>query len=173
MKIIALIALVALVGCGGNSSAPQSQASLLSDFILTETDYSNATRAYLQNGGGPVVSTYDIVLADLNGDHIPEGLVMMNTPFKTWCNIAGCTLLIFEAKGQDIALNSRIHAIRGPLFIHDTGHPWHSIVTRLDGIGQTARYIELQNNGQGYPKAPFTAANFYGHSPQSGKGYFY
>ncbi|MGB1076925.1 MAG: hypothetical protein ACPG05_01350, partial [Bdellovibrionales bacterium] len=88
---LSISALLVLVACGSTSHAPHSQMEALEDKLLTENDFRLAVRHYLENGGGPNVSTYNIVLSDLNGDNVPEGLVMMNTPFNTWCHLAGCT----------------------------------------------------------------------------------
>ena len=167
-----IIMLFLLVACSA-TVAPKHQVSTPEKKLLTEADFKQAVRRYLENGGGPVVSTYEVVLADLNGDNKQEGLVMMNTPFNTWCHLAGCTLLIFEEQGNNISLNSRVEPIRGPLFIHDTGDKWKSIVSRQYGINRDARYIQLENTGYGYPAFTLNAPNYNGASPQSGFSYFY
>ncbi len=157
-------------------SSPQSIENTISipiNNMLTEQDFREAVTDYLYKGGGPAVSTYDIVMTDLNGDHSPEGLVMMNTPFKTWCKATGCTLLIFEEKQRKISLHSRIEPIRGPLFLHDTEGTWKSIVTRQYGLNRDPRYIELQNEGTGYPAFTLNALDYQGHDPHAGASYFY
>lgn len=170
---IALLLLLLLTACG---TPPVEKA--ISPYIeprtITENDVRQATRTYLQNGGGPVASTYHVALADLNGDHIPEGLVMLNTPFNTWCGQSGCSLLIFEQKNDGtIRLNNRIEQVREPIYIHETSQKWHSIVFRHDGVNRDAIYIELQNNGTGYPSTSVRAPPYRGSSPRSGLGLFY
>ncbi len=185
MPRIFLILLCLICSACGSShkTVPQNMASL-NETMLTEEDFKHAVTHYLQSGGGPAVSTYDIVMTDLNGDYIPEGLVIMNTPFGTWCHNAGCTLLIFEAKkyrieGQEedyrkITLNSRIEPIRTPLFIHNAeGQKWKTILVQQDGLNRDARYIELKNEGRGYPAFTLNAPSYHGNNPHSGQSYFY
>ena len=163
-----------LYGCGSNDVYEVTDAPLLEEFVLKKSDFKLATWTYLHNGGGPRASSYKIIMTDLNGDHVPEGLVMMNTPHSHWCSAAGCTLLIFEARGRDIVLNSRIEPIRGPLFLHDTGaSSWKTIVTRQDGLGQRAHYIQLENNGTGYLRNTLSAPHFEGYTPQTSNSLFY
>lgn len=173
MKYIAILSLLFLIGCGSGASYNPPAQPRIDDFILTEADFKQATQTYLRNGGGPMVSTYDIVMTDLNNDYLSEGLVMMNTPFNTWCNAAGCTLLIFEAKGQNIVLNSRIEPIRGPLFIEEAPYGWKSLIVRQDGMNRDARYIELKNTGNGYPAMTLNSLDYHGEILKSGRGIFY
>ena len=162
-----------VVGCASRPEPSVIISENPSDRMLTEENFKHAMSRYLRNGGGPIVSTYNIVLADLNGDHIPEGLLLMNTPFGTWCKAYGCTLFIFEQQNGVITLNSRIEQVRGPLFLHDTGNSWTSIITRQDGINREARYIALENKGIGYPAFTLNAPNYNGRSPHSGQSFFY
>jgi hypothetical protein len=172
-KIFILLISMFLFACG----SPKTHVPIIEDHqdpkMITEVEVRNAVKAYLQNGGGPIASTYNVVLADLNGDHAQEGIVMMNTPFNTWCASSGCTLLVFENSNGKITLNSRIEQIREPLYIHDTNDTWHSIVSRHDGGSNQAIYIELKNTGLGYPSSSFGATPYQGNNPRSGLGYFY
>ena len=174
IRSLVTFTLIFLTACGSSKEPATKSVALEKERLLTESDFKQAVSAYLRNGGGPMVSTYDIALVDLNGDYRPEGLVMMNTPFSTWCHLAGCTLLIFEAHSNNkITLNSRIQPIRGPLFFHGTEGKWKKIVARQDGINRDARYIELKNTGTGYPAFTLNAPDYYGSRPQSDESYFY
>ncbi|MGB1076926.1 MAG: hypothetical protein ACPG05_01355, partial [Bdellovibrionales bacterium] len=59
-------------------------------------------------------------------------------------------------------MNSRIEPVRGPLFIHNSGDQWKSIITRQYGINREARYIELKNMGNGYPAFALNAPDYRG-----------
>ncbi len=174
MRLILIFICLSIVGCSTRQDTITTPQGISTEVILTEADFRQAMTEYLYNGGGPAVSTYDVVLADLNGDNRPEGLIMMNTPFGTWCQLAGCSLFIFENHGNRISLNSRVEPVRGPLFLHKKPNSkWKTIVTRQDGINREARYIELTNTGNGYQAFTLNASDYYGSRPQSGESYFY
>jgi hypothetical protein len=150
------------------ANAPKRSNTPIADLekILTERDFRQAVIKYLEKTGQPVSSTYDVVLVDLNGDYREEALIMMNTPFSTWCNIAGCTLLIFEnTLPNDIKIHSRIEPVREPIFVKNANNKngWKTLITRQDGLNRKARYIKIENNGYGYDAMALNADTYHGN----------
>lgn len=154
----ALFVLALLPGCGafreGDSETGQA------DWLRTPVDPSDkqleeSVRKFLENTGAPAVSRYDFRRFDLNTDGRRDALILLKTPYGTWCDIHGCTMLIFKAFDDHFRLVNAVRPIREPVYISKKrSHGWSNLLVRVSGRREKAKYVVLRFDGRQYPKNP-------------------
>lgn len=120
------------------------------------TLFMDAIAAYVASQNGPTNTRYEFTRIDLNNDGRREGLVMMKTPHKFWCEDYGCRMAVFEAHNNGFRLTSEIQPVRGPLVVLDeTDRGWKRIMARVSGrSGWEAKDVVLKFDGLRYPPQP-------------------
>lgn len=151
---------VCLLFLGGCSQAPQKDYATMmlpvppvndpSDQILKQ-----AVTLALKKNRAPAFSKYDFKRYDLNGDGRRDGLVFLKNPYGYWCNIYGCTMLVFKAHDKKFTFMGHIQPVREPVYItQDRTNGWHNLVVRVSGRSSRAKNVILRHNGRGYPVDP-------------------
>jgi hypothetical protein len=90
----------------------------------------------------------------LNGESSHEALVYL--PGRDYCGTGGCTSLIFEFRGGEYRLVSRLTLTRPPVMVssHRT-NGWNDLVVFVSGGGvQQEYYAVLSYDGARYPENP-------------------
>ena len=114
-----------------------------------------AVKETLKKTGGPVSSSYDFKRHDLNGDGRRDALVFLKTPYGYWCNIYGCTMLVFEAHNDHFTFVNHVQPVREPIFIsQDKSNGWQDLILRVSGRWDEAKDVILSFNGHAYPQNP-------------------
>ena len=118
---------------------------------------------YLIDQSGPRNARYDYARIDLNGDNRRDALVLFKLPHRYWCGWGGCTMAIFEARGDGFILRSEMTDVRGPIMVsHHTTQNWRDIIFRLSGVNMPDRNVVMAFNNGAYPVNPEGAATFNG-----------
>ncbi len=123
---------------------------------LSDGVFQDAVKMYLDACKGPQSSQYEYSREDLDGDGRREGIILLESPFYSWCTVDGCRMVIFKAEEKQFSVLSEISPVRGPLLLSDTRtNGWRDIVMRVSGrTGWAAKDVALKFNGATYPKQP-------------------
>lgn len=162
---IALFSLILLAGCasGERESAYADGDGPLTplpeDYVPMEPEdhvLDQAIQDYLRYTKGPLFSRYDFTRVDLDGDRRRDALVMMKGPHSFWCDMNGCSLLIFKAHDDYFTVASTIFPVRGPMYVSDLTHQgWRNLIVRVSGLSYAdAKNVALQYDGTHYPINP-------------------
>ncbi len=120
-------------------------------------------QTYLADQNGPANAQYDFARIDLNGDGARDALVLFRLPYTYWCGAGGCTMAVFEARGDEFILRSEIQNVRGPVMVSPQKTAgWRDIVLRLSGVNMPDRNVVLQFSRGAYPVNPVTAPTYPG-----------
>ena len=112
-------------------------------------------QAFLEQTGAPTASSYDLARFDLNADGRREALVLFKTPYGYWCDMHGCTMLVFKAYDDHFTLVNAIQPLREPLYIDDLETKgWKNMAVRVSGRWDDAKDVVLQFDGRTYPSNP-------------------
>lgn len=112
---------------------------------------------YVNTRSGPANTQFQYARIDLNGDGRREGIVIMNSPHSYWCNLDGCTMLVFEAKDDSFIPRSQVAPVRGPLLVSRArSNGWNDIVMRVTDHTNwnNTRDVALRFDGRSYPPRP-------------------
>lgn len=116
----------------------------------TEPDRPNANRAITEflRDERAQPDLYRVALAwrDLDGD-ADDDLIAL---FRDWryCGSGGCTLLVFEARGDRLRLVSRTAVADTPIHVlNQRERGWHSLAVHAKSVGM----VRLRFDGRGYP----------------------
>lgn len=120
---------------------------------------SDSIEAWLKITKSPVSSLYEYVRVDLNDDKRRDALVMLKNPYGHWCDINGCTMLVFRANNDSFSLVSKIRPVRGPLYVSPVRtNGWNDIVMRVDGRWSQTKDVAIKYDGTRYPADPSALA---------------
>lgn len=116
-----------------------------------------AVAEYLKHAGGPASTRYDFTRIDLDGDTRRDALVMMKGPHHYWCDMNGCSMVVFKANNDSFTTVSEMFPIRGPLYVsNDTSQGWRDLIVRVSGQAYAkAKDVAVSFDGEGYPRNPF------------------
>lgn len=112
---------------------------------------------YVQQRSGPANTQFEYTRIDLNGDGRREGIVIMSSPHSYWCNLDGCTMLVFEAKNEGFVPRAQVAPVRGPLLVSRArSNGWNDIVLRVTDHKNwnNTRDVALRFDGRSYPPRP-------------------
>jgi hypothetical protein len=160
--IISVLALN-LLGCSssGREVSYDPLTPLPNEFLpqdLEDHVLDAAIQEYLKLANAPLCSSYDFTRVDLDGDNRRDALVMMKGPHNYWCNMGGCSLIVFKAANDHFEWSSNIFPVRGPLYVSDTtSEGWKNLIIRVTGQpDKKAKNVAMQFDGFHYPKNPLT-----------------
>jgi hypothetical protein len=102
---------------------------------------------------GAEAPSYQLAAPDLNGDSVPDALVLLGGP--TFCGSGGCTLLIFERAVSGYRLVSRSTVTREPIYLlPEATNGWRTLAVTIGGGGIATAKALLRFNGVVYPPNP-------------------
>ncbi len=104
----------------------------------------------------PASYEFDFALVDLNGDGIPDAIVLFTGPGN--CGSEGCTLEILRGTKRGFEFISRSTISREPIQILAEKHfGWHSFTVSVSGGGAKPCNALMRFNDRIYPPNPSTA----------------
>lgn len=176
LSIFMLFSCLLVAAC---SSPPKTTAAVTAPLIpmpkpapVIDPDDGKLIQAidgYIGDNGGPAFSRYEFTRIDLDNDGRREGLVMMNAPFRSWCNGDGCAMLVFKARNEGFSLQSEIAPVRGPLMVSNAAtNGWRDLVIKLTGREEAPRDVALRFNGATYPATPESQPSVYAQNAAAG-----
>lgn len=151
-------AVLSLAACGTTRQAKLSQTEPSQQAAVIDPDepvFRAAMKQYLAQQGAPASSQYEYVRQDLDGDGRREAIVMLQSPFYTWCSGDGCKMVILKAFNDHFSVASEIAPVRGPLLISDTRTKgWRDLVVRVSGRQMRPKDVAMKFDGRSYPEIP-------------------
>ncbi len=111
---------------------------------------------YIAAQNAPNNTRYEFTRVDLNGDGRREGIALMKTPHKFWCEEYGCRMVVFAANNDGFNVQSEIAPVRGPFIVmNEQTNGWKHIMARVSGrSGWEAKNVILRYDGKSYPPQP-------------------
>jgi hypothetical protein len=105
-----------------------------------------AVQAYAEKAGVRQTVSVRHALTDLDGDGIDDALVMLRDP--DWCQVGGCTLLVFRGDKSGYELVSNCRLVELPIRVSpDSVHGWKMLIVYAKGRGE----VLMRSNGKRYP----------------------
>lgn len=128
--------------------APQTRVlktQTLKSSAKRQSDVEQALRRYFQLHRTPVDDTrYRWLKFDLNRDGKEELLAL-----TSWCEEKGCTMLVFEQRGEQWRFNSRISGVQTPFYLGTQQRAgWQELILPQ---GRNTQPKALPYNGVSYP----------------------
>jgi hypothetical protein len=117
---------------------------------------------FLRHGGWGVPGSYTASLRDLNGDGVPEAVVLLAGP--DWCGSGGCTLLVARQGAATWQVVSKTTLVHPPVVALAREHSgWRSLGVTVGGGGVALHPVALDFQAGGYPsnatRAPASPAS--------------
>lgn len=172
--IMVAIGLCLLTSC---SSAPRQgdndQFVMLTPMLPpvkdpTTAQMESAITRFLQSSDSPAFAKYQFYRYDLDGDGRRDAIVLLQNPYKYWCNIHGCTLIVLKASDNDFRLVSKTQPIRAPFYISPSKtNGWHDLVVRVSGRWNQTKNVAMKFDGRQYPYSPESLPAYAGVNPNS------
>ena len=146
-----LLFCLALPGCGNKGNAPlavsEKRVDLDDQYVIRAID------DYLAAKNGVSFSEYDFMRVDLDQDGWLDALVHLTAPYGRWCNMQGCSVLVFHAQETGFRLAGEIHPVRTPFYVgNSVTNGWRDLVVRVSGGVERARNVALRYDGRRYPR---------------------
>lgn len=121
----------------------------------------------LKNSQAPAFAKYQYHRYDLDGDGRRDAIVLLQNPYKYWCNIHGCTLLVMKASDNDFRLVSKIQPIRAPFYVSPLKtNGWHDLIVRVSGRWDKTKNVAMKFDGYKYPYNPESLPAYNGAGAQ-------
>ncbi len=163
-KFTALTALTLLCcACASDSKSPiEPEKKIVKDDPTNEALIESLRRT-LEKSGAPLATSYKFVRIDLNNDGRRDALMMLKTPYGYWCEVNGCTMMIFKANAKDFTLINKTAPIREPVYVSNyRTNGWKNLIVRVSGRADKAKNVSMQFDGRAYPKDPSRLRPFRG-----------
>jgi hypothetical protein len=110
------------------------------------TALTTAVSAYVINKGDDSVPEYKHAIVDLNDDHMPDAVVLLQGPI--WCGSGGCRMLVFKGRDGGYTLHSTSTVSREPIRLSpEKSHGWHTLIVHTKGAGD----VLMTHGNKGYP----------------------
>lgn len=158
LTALTLSVLPFIAGCASSDeSTPKSALTPLPAIPIDPSDklLKRDLQIFLEQTGAPTASSYDLARFDLNADGRREALVLFKTPYGYWCDMHGCTMLVFKAYDDHFTLVNAIQPLREPLYIDALETKgWKNMGVRVSGRWNDAKDVVLQFDGRTYPSNP-------------------
>ncbi len=139
----------------------------------TTAQMEQAITRFLQESGAPAFAKYQFYRYDLDGDKRRDAIILLQNPYKYWCNIHGCTLIVMKANDHDFTMISKTQPIRAPFFISpERTNGWHDLVVRVSGRWDKTKNVAMKFDGRKYPYNPETLPSYAGLAPHVGMNIF-
>lgn len=161
LLILICFAILPLAGCGTSKDDTGGPLTPMPDFNAvndpTDAALVQSIEAYLKQSGGPASTRYDFTRMDLDHDSRRDALVMMKGPHHYWCDMNGCSMVVFKAGNDSFTPLSEVFPVRGPLYVSDAQTAgYRDLIIRVDGQAYAkAKDVALKFDGQAYPRNPF------------------
>lgn len=156
--LLAALTLLTLSNCTASNHEKRNASLAPMDGIPIDPSdavLAQAVEAFLRKNGAPAASRYELGRYDLNADGRRDALVLFKTPYGYWCDMNGCTMLIFKAHDDHFTLVNAIQPIREPVYISEMEtNRWKNLFVRVSGRWDRAKDVAMQFNGQSYPSNP-------------------
>jgi len=121
----------------------------------TKEQMEKAITRTLQETGAPAFAKYEYFRHDLDGDGRRDAIVLLQHPYKYWCNQHGCTLLVLKAGTTDFGLVSKTMPIRAPFYISpNKTNGWNDLIVRVSGRWSQTKNVAMKFDGNQYPDNP-------------------
>lgn len=166
---VAVMALGFLVGCGGGAArAPGAASDDASRPVqlgrqdrsdaresvlapLDEAEVRKAVETYRINKDR-AKSPYEFAGADLNGDGVPEAVVLFSG--QDWCAATGCSLAILKDGPHGFRPVSRTVRVKPPVVVaRESTNGWRDLFVSTGGAGGAPlRRVRLRFSGSGYTR---------------------
>ena len=102
---------------------------------------------------GLVPSSYKYAIVDLNGDGIPDAVVLVTD--LRYCGSGGCTLVILRGTGHAFSYVSGSTISRAPIRVLPNSHTgWRSLSVTVGGGGVAMGEVLMRFDGARYPLNP-------------------
>jgi hypothetical protein len=153
-------ALFLLILCTRATAAIAAEPTGLRDAIAKQ-DELRAERSRRLYGAhippvDPASYELDFALVDLNGDGIPDAIVLFKGPHN--CGSGGCTLEILRGTQLGFEFLSRSTISREPIqILAERRFGWYSFTVSVSGGGAKSCNAVMRFNGQKYPLNPSLA----------------
>ena len=135
VRLLALAGMACLRGTAVEAGVPAIDAALAAHY----------------KDGPP--SGYTYAMTDLNGDGVPDAVVLITDP--QWCGSGGCALAILRGKGKGFVFLSGASISREPIpVLAETRKGWRSLSVTVAGGGATSGDVVLRFTGHRYPGNP-------------------
>lgn len=109
-----------------------------------------ALAAHFNSSSAP---SYDYALIDLNGDGIPEAVVLINDPH--YCGSGGCTMSVLRGGGSSFAYISGSTVTREPIrVLAESRFGWKTLSVSVAGGGAQPGEAVMRFDGKRYPPNP-------------------
>ena len=162
LSLFALFLASLLSACAASDPAPSGGplTPMPGEYSVREPDdgvLNKAVTEYLAHSGSPSSTRYDFTRIDLDGDNRRDALVMMKGPHHYWCDMNGCSMVIFHANDDSFSTVSEMFPVRGPLYVSDQKtQGWRDLIVRVSGQSYAkAKNVAVSYDGSGYPRNPF------------------
>lgn len=95
-------------------------------------------------------SAYRLAGADLNGDGVPEALVLFEG--KDWCVTTGCSLAVFKSGTHGYRAAFRTVRVKAPVIVAQAGNDgWRHLIVMTGGGPAPVRRVLLRFGDGAYP----------------------
>ena len=111
-------------------------------------------RRFVETRDNRRTTRYIAAFADLNGDGIPEAIVLLRS--GAWCGSGGCTTLILTRNKSSWKIVAKLTITRPPIrVLKDATNGWRNITVWVQGGGiQDGYEALLRFDGHSYPSNP-------------------
>ena len=118
--------------------------------------FMDAVAAYIHGKDAPDNTRFEFTRLDLDNDGRREGIVLLKSPHQYWCDLNGCSMVVFKAGDNGFTPMSTVFPVRGPLTVSShTTNGWKDIIVRVSGrMYADTKDVALQFNGKSYPPQP-------------------
>lgn len=158
LPLLTAVLTVACLGSACSTNARNdSQASAALPVPVNEHERAEkALTAFLASRSIREVPAHRDATPDLDGDGSPDLLMLLDD--QNWCQVDGCTLLVFHAGKDGDTLVSESISVRAPIAIGNRiNRGWHDLLVNV-GNGDDAGVVALEFDGTRYPADPLMAA---------------
>jgi len=120
----------------------------------TSADLVAFLRRFVETRDNGKTTQYIVAFTDLNGDGIPEAIVLLRS--GGWCGSGGCTALVLTPSKSSWRIVTKLTITRPPIrVLKDTTNGWHDITVWVRGGGIYPGYEALLCfDGSSYPSNP-------------------
>lgn len=152
-----VLAVACLAGACSTNTLNDSQADTALPVPVNEHERAEkALTAFLASRSIREVPVHRDATPDLDGDGTPDLLMLLDD--QNWCQVDGCTLLVFHGGKDGDTLVSESISVRAPIAIGSRiNRGWHDLLVNV-GNGDDAGVVVLEFDGTRYPSDPTMAA---------------
>jgi len=145
-----------LFAAGATAAEPPGLRNAIAEHYRAQAERSNRLYGARILPLDPASYEFVFSLVDLNGDGIPDAIVLFNGPDN--CGSGGCTLEIFRGTKQGSEFISGSTISREPIeILAEKRFGWHSFTVSVSGGGAKPCNALMRYNGKQYSPNPSLA----------------